>query len=263
MGELRGCRGRLAGAVGTLRVPWAPCECCGRFAGAVGELRSAHASNVKRLFRNSKDRRIRISARFSRPEASSMQEGWSIMDRFARLHRKSLNVPGHAHELTFCCHRRLPLLDRDRTREWLVASLNRARQRHDFMLWAYVIMPNHVHLLIKPRSEEYRIAAILSSIKQPVARQAFLYLRRETPTFLSRLTVRRASGRIEQRFWLRGGGYDRDIVGPKALEATIDYIHANPVRAGLAKVPTDWGWSSARWYAGWNDVNLMPDELVF
>jgi hypothetical protein len=46
------------------------------------------------------------------------------------------------------------------------------RARHNFSLWAYVIMPNHVHLLLMPRAAEYRISVILKAIKQPVAFRA-------------------------------------------------------------------------------------------
>src|SRR5947209_8669439 len=57
-------------------------------------------------------------------------------------HRKrvrSYNIPGHAHELTFSCFRRLPLLSRDRTRRWFVDAMENARRELDPALWAYVI----------------------------------------------------------------------------------------------------------------------------
>jgi putative transposase len=65
-----------------------------------------------------------------------------------RKTRKAWDQAGHAHELTFSCFRRLRLLGSDRTREWLLRSLETARSWWRFALWAYVIMPEHVHLLI-------------------------------------------------------------------------------------------------------------------
>ena len=50
------------------------------------------------------------------------------------------------------------------------------------------------------------------------------------------------------RFWQEGPGFDRNIFSPEALEASIDYIHNNPVKRGLCQKAADWKWSSARYY---------------
>lgn len=169
------------------------------------------------------------------------------------------NEPGHAHELTFSCFKRLPLLSKDRTREWLVSALDRARHVHSFDLWAYVIMPEHAHVLLLPKSDTYDISAILKSIKQPVARRAIDYLSTNAPTFLEHLRVARSDGSVEHRFWQAGGGYDRNIVKPKSAWSAVRYLHENPVRRGLVRCATDWEWSSARCYAGATDVRLRVD----
>jgi putative transposase len=125
---------------------------------------------------------------------------------------KRFNEPGDAHELTFSCHHKLPLLAKDRTREWFIKALTMARKRHDLGIWAYVIMPDHAHVLIYPRRKVYSISAILKTIKQSVARRAIDYLREHSPDWLTKLEVRWPSGRCEHRFWQQGGGYDRNIV---------------------------------------------------
>ncbi len=61
----------------------------------------------------------------------------------ARKRCRRYDEVGHAHELTFSCDRRLPLLSRDRTRHWLIEAIQAARGRTRFDLWAYVIMPEH------------------------------------------------------------------------------------------------------------------------
>jgi REP element-mobilizing transposase RayT len=98
-----------------------------------------------------------------------------------------LNVPGDIHELTFTCYKRRPFLSKDRTRAYLVDAINSARVKHDFYLLAYVFMPEHAHLLIYPRREEYDMSKILQSIKQPVAQRAIKYLRKENPAGLTML----------------------------------------------------------------------------
>ncbi len=47
------------------------------------------------------------------------------------------------------------------------------------------------------------------------------------------------------RFWQRGGGYDRNLWSPERIRDAVEYIHANPVVAGLCARPQDWAWSSA------------------
>jgi putative transposase len=177
-----------------------------------------------------------------------------------RHQRRSWNEAGHAHELTFSCYDRLPLLGRDRSRRWLIHALDAARREHAFELWAYVVMPEHVHVLLLPRRDDYRIDQILKSIKQSVARKAMRFLRDSAPAWLDRLAVRRFDGRVEHRFWERGGGYDRNITSARTAWFSVDYLHNNPVRRGLVERATDWAWSSARWYAGWDELVLAMDD---
>ena len=173
--------------------------------------------------------------------------------------RKSFNEIGHAHELTFSCYHRYPLLAKDRTRKWLVDSIYQARETCGFDLWAYVIMPEHAHLLVLLRFDDYDIAAILKSIKQPVARKAMNYLRSSAPEWLEKLQVVLPSGKIEHHFWQSGGGYDRNIYHARTAWTSVDYLHLNPVRRGMVATATDWIWSSARCYAGMDGVVLPVD----
>lgn len=175
--------------------------------------------------------------------------------------RKAFNDRGHANELTFGCHQRLPLLGKDRSRQWFVEALDFARRRWRFELWAYVIMPEHVHILLYPTSAHYDISLILKSIKLSVSRKAMMFLKEQAPQWLERLKVVWPGGRTEHRFWQQGGGYDRNILNEKVAWASINYIHENPVRRGLVESRTEWRWSSARWYEGMDDVVLPMDNI--
>ncbi len=169
------------------------------------------------------------------------------------------NSPGHAHSLTFSCFRGLRLLSKNRTCQWMVQAMEQARAKHHVDLWAYVIMPEHVHLLLCPSSPDYSIGVILTTLKQPVSKRAAAFVRSEHPEWLTRMTDVRPDGNKVIRFWQRGGGYDRNLWSPKHVWEAIDYIHANPVRRGLCDLPTDWPWSSAREYAGEEDVHVNMD----
>jgi putative transposase len=152
------------------------------------------------------------------------------------------------------------LLGRDRTRGWFVDALGAAQKRLNFEIWAYVVMPEHAHVLILPTEPSHDLSKILSAIKLPVARRAMQWLRDNSPGFLDRLRVERPNGRVEHQFWLQGGGYDRNIIRTDTAWTSVQYLHDNPVRRGLVEKAVDWPWSSARQYAGCDDVVLRVDD---
>jgi putative transposase len=180
--------------------------------------------------------------------------GVSMAFEIQPMHRKTcqrINEPGHAHALTFSCFRRQPFLTKDRSRTWLIEAIKRACRKRQFDLWAYVIMPEHVHLLVCPRERVYSVSMFLKSLKQSVAKKALGYVRKQAPGFLSRMEDLQPNGDVHYRFWQRGGGYDRNLTEPATVWAEVDYIHANPVRRGLCERPEDWPWSSA---GEWREV---------
>ena len=177
-----------------------------------------------------------------------------------RKTRVAWDEPGHAHFVTFSCFQRLPLLIRDRTRRWVITSLEETRRKLDVALWAYVIMPEHVHVLLYPLEADYEMRLILVALKRPVSDAAKRHLERTGNTqWLNRLRVQYPS-RDVFRFWQPGGGFDHNIFREKTVPTVIDYIDANPVRRGLVKEPTDWEWSSARFWDGWSNVPIRMDE---
>mgnify|MGYP000898999556 CR=1 FL=1 len=158
------------------------------------------------------------------------------------------NDPGQVHSLTFSCYRRMPLLSKDRSRQWLVDSFALFTRKYKYECLAYVIMPEHVHILVVALDEDYNISELLQSIKQSVSIKVKHWLLNHNSEFLEKLTVYDRKGRKRFRFWQQGGGYDRNIVNEKTLDRAIEYIHNNPVRRGLVMDPLDWRWSSAMWH---------------
>jgi putative transposase len=180
---------------------------------------------------------------------------------FFRKTRKRIDVPRHARELTFSCYKGYKFLDRDRTRLWFVQQLDEARRHFHFDLWAYVIMPEHVHVLVYPDDDQLDIGSAMGTIKEKVARPAIQFLKAQAPQWISRITVQEGD-RIRRRFWQPGGGYDRNAVELATVDKMIEYIHMNPVRRGLVTRPEDWLWSSARWYAGLLPVPIEMDKTL-
>jgi len=175
--------------------------------------------------------------------------------------RKAINEPGHAHFLTFSCWNRWPLLSQDRSRQWGIDAIERMRSAQNVAVWAYVIMPEHVYLLILPRQSNYEMRRVMAALKAPVSRSAKTYLEQtENHHWLQKLTTHHGQ-RETFRFWQLGGGYNKNVWSTKAVTQIIDYIHANPVRRGLVQRPTEWRWSSAHAHVGNKDVPLIIDEI--
>ncbi len=130
------------------------------------------------------------------------------------------------HFVTFSCFHRIPLLEVPGARETVEAVLEQARARHQARVYAYVLMPEHVHLLVnEPRG--ILLAQFLKALKQ--------------------ITSRKLRGRRE-KFW-QDRYYDSNVHGEEARSEVIRYIHRNPVVRGLVAKPEDWPWSSYRHYA--------------
>jgi putative transposase len=166
-------------------------------------------------------------------------------------HRKTIrhyDGEGHVHELTFSCIGRRPHLDDDRRRRILSGAIDAATERCSYDLVAFVYMPEHVHLLVWPRSAECRIAELLFAVKRQSSYRIKEFLLASDPQAVEKLTDR--AGIF--RFWQQGPGYDRNLINRDSVRAAAEYIHNNPVRRGLCPTPADWKWSSWKHY-------LRPD----
>jgi putative transposase len=166
---------------------------------------------------------------------------------------KRWNIPGHAHELTFTCFDKRQFLKSRKAREILADSILRAREKHGFDIWAYVFMPEHVHLLIYPLDAQYSMSRILFSIKQPVGRTIINQTRKKNPSNLRFFSTGQKDA--PYRFWMPGGGYDRNMDSLEILNNAVEYLHRNPVRRGLVENPEDWYWSS---YNEWIKPGTSP-----
>lgn len=177
-----------------------------------------------------------------------------------KIRRISYNDPGHVHFLTFSCFRRSQAFVEDLACELFAVFLNKSRERQNFDLWAYVFMPDHIHLLIRPRRDEYSMSRILKSIKGPFARR---YVEEWKWYNLGRLRLLRidSSSEPKYRVWQKGGRYDRNLFGPESIKRAIDYIEYNPVRRGFITAVLDWKWSSARERARYIHGILPIDEV--
>jgi putative transposase len=168
---------------------------------------------------------------------------------------KRIEHPNHARFITFSTYRKIPIFKTQALRYAFIEQLQRVRIQHEFSLFAWVLMPNHVHMLLMPGSIS-TTPIILRAIKIGSAKRILARWRELDAPILKQLVD--AMGK--QRLWQYGGGYDRNITSTSELHEKIRYIHANPVRAGLVSTPTDWPWSSAAWWSGDHDYTIRCDQ---
>lgn len=176
---------------------------------------------------------------------------WSLVWSSNMTYRKRVkhyHEPGHLHELTFSCYQRKSMLTNDSWLEILATTLDAAAKAEVFDLVAFVFMPEHVHLLVFPRSPQPSFGSFLAQVKQPFSRMIKEVLTTSGSQLLEKLMIQERPGKTCFRFWQAGGGYDRNIFTLDAITASIDYIHNNPVQRRLCENATDWKWSSARYY---------------
>jgi putative transposase len=130
------------------------------------------------------------------------------------------------HFITFSCFRRLSFLETPGPKDTVETVLEQIGARHQARIYAYVLMPEHVHLLIN-EPPSILVAQFLKVLKQ--------------------ITSRRPKGDSE-RFW-QERYFDRNIRGEAARSEVIRYIHRNPVKRGLVPSPEQYRWSSFSHYA--------------
>jgi putative transposase len=156
---------------------------------------------------------------------------------------KRITGRGDLHFITFCCYQRRPLLASARARNLVVQILNEVRARYHFALIGYVIMPEHLHLLIS-EGPAAPPSTILQVFKQRLARR----MRGKKRVAPGQLALRFPSKQgTLRRFWQRRY-YDFNVYSRGKVIEKLHYMHANPVRQGLVDHPGDWPWSSWCFY---------------
>ena len=148
---------------------------------------------------------------------------------------KRFQTQNHDHFVTFSCHRRLPYLHNDHARTTFLEELEKLRSRHQFYVFGYVLMPEHVHLLVsEPRV--HSLGTTLNVLKHETSQR----LKDDRP-----------------QFWQRRY-YDFNVLTQAKFVEKLRYIHRNPIERGLVQKPEDWLWSSFRhWLSG----ETVPVEI--
>jgi putative transposase len=157
----------------------------------------------------------------------------------ARLAR--IVAAGVPHHVTQRGNRREPIFFEDGDQDIYRHMLAEQARRHGVEVWAYCLMPNHVHLIMVPQ------------VVEGLGRAMGEAHRRYTSFINARA---RWSGHLFQ------GRYASVAMDEAHLIAAVRYVSLNPVRAGLARTAADWPWSSARAHLNGQDDGLVQVRPV-
>ncbi len=163
---------------------------------------------------------------------------------------------GYSHFITTSCHQRKPLLASAQSRDLLLEVIEQVRRRYYFVVVGYVIMPEHIHLLLT-EPERGNPSKVMQAIKQGFARRLLIKLRAsdQPGTGNSWNTVL-----DDGHFW-QARFYDFVVFTEKKRVEKLRYMHNNPVKRGLVPEPEQWEWSSYRHYAfGERGIVLVNEE---
>ena len=162
---------------------------------------------------------------------------------------------GYLHFITTSCYRRQSLLQKPQNRDLLLEVLERVRRRYRFVIVGYVVMPEHVHLLLS-EPERGDPSKVMQAIKQGFAWRLLHKLRAANdPGQGSLWSAALDHGHIWQaRF------YDFVVFTEKKRVEKLRYIHRNPVKRGLVLEPQQWAWSSSRHYADGEPGAVLVNE---
>jgi putative transposase len=148
---------------------------------------------------------------------------------------------GHDHFITFSCYDRRPYLGSDHSRILFEQTLETIRARHDFFVFGYVLMPEHVHLL-------------LSEPKHQSRANTMRVLKGETSKLLKQ---------DREQFW-QPRYYDFNVLTQHKFVEKLRYMHRNPVARRLVLKPEDWPWSSfCHWLSGYEGRVEIESHWTF
>jgi putative transposase len=167
--------------------------------------------------------------------------------------RRIYDQERHAQFVTFSCYHRRRMLDCEPLRDKLLEMLVEKLDKYNGICSGFVVMPDHVHLIVWFR-EPGEMSRFMKSWKQTSSMKLKKMLQGVAPQFVSKIPP-------ADPFW-QPKYYPFNLFSQKKAEEKLDYMHKNPVTAGLVKRPVDWKWSSSRHYH-LGEPSLVPLEWIF
>jgi len=161
----------------------------------------------------------------------------------------------HSHFVTFSCRHRRAYFVSTELFELFIQCLEEMRLRFDMCIYGYVVMPEHVHLLLSEPARG-RLAEAIHFLKLSFAKRARPLRFPEAQILQTQVSAQKTGANLGHRrvfssdssFWEKRY-YDRNVRDHDEFTVKLDYMHRNPVTRGLVRTAEEWPWSSYRHYA--------------
>jgi putative transposase len=172
--------------------------------------------------------------------------------------RYTIREPGGPYFITCTVVKWLPVFTQKPYFDILLDALQFCRQQKGLKVHAYVILDNHLHLVVAGD----KLTDIIRDFKSYTAKLLIARLEQDQKTWVLnqlRYYKQPAKTKSDYQVWQKGF-YPQQIVSDEMLRQKIDYLHHNPVRIGVVERPEDWVYSSAGQFAGGQGI-IELDEL--
>ncbi len=168
------------------------------------------------------------------------------------------------HYLTFVTFRRVPIFKSEQTCRLFIDSLQETRKKHQVKLIAYVIMPDHIHLIVNPLNRDIELVG--KELKGISGNKIIRWLKENRyKTSLEKLRLNKVGKKNHTYSVWQKRVKSVDLWSHKFIVQKINYIHLNPVRVNLCRHPAKWKWSSYNAYLRKTDseIPICPDKKGF
>ena len=158
--------------------------------------------------------------------------------------------PDHLYFVTTTAVDRRPLFKREVTKRLVVDVLDCLHLRQRLKLYAFVVMPNHVHFITQCGAED-PLSGVVRDLKKQVADRFIRQCRAEGNDSALAILASAVTQPKKQRYKVWEDGYvAKDVFSAEFLRQKMDYIHNNPCQPhwALVEQPEAYVWSSARFY---------------
>jgi len=170
--------------------------------------------------------------------------------------------PDYLYFVTTSAIKHAHLFRRDVVKRIIIDSLHHLRTSRRMKLFVFVIMPNHIHIIVH-FSEEYPLSDVMRDFKKFTARQIYRHFQAEGNATVPDI-LKREGERVKQEYKVWEDGYDaRDVFSIEFLQQKMDYIHHNPCQPHwkLADRPEQYLWSSAGYYFDGRPCVIPIDDV--
>jgi len=157
--------------------------------------------------------------------------------------------------ITFSTVQWIDISTRDRYREIVTDSLNYCIENKGLVVYAWILMTNHVHLVCRSENDN-NLSDVLRDLKKYTAVQIIRELtgnfqesRKSWIQWLLRSSGLESSSNRKYQLW-QHDNHPIELTTNKQIDQKVEYIHQNPVRAGFVTLAEAWQYSSARDYSG-------------